>query len=173
MQFVELAIVARLWRRGRDFIKQALRTALDIVCELGLAELGEVMVFDIHPVHEGGAGAREHVARVAVALGQLQDPQRLVHMLCGLDADVVAMQRLANRSAEAVNAGQGVQSEPDHQHHEQQADVADPRAQRGRAHDSLSASSALSPPTTSTSKSVAAVSNRLVTSPLSRRRHNG
>ena len=62
VQLVELAIVARCWRRGGDFVEQPPPALLDIVRQLGLAELGEVVVLDVHPVHEIGAGVGDRVA---------------------------------------------------------------------------------------------------------------
>ena len=173
MQLIKLAVVARARRRGGNFIEQPAGAALYVVRQLGLAGFGEVMVLDIHPVHEVGADPGKRVARTTVALGQLQDPQVLIHMVGGFDADVVAMQRIANRVAEPENARQSIRPEPDHQDDQHEADVADALAQRRSAHRCLSGSSAPSLPTTSTSKSVAAPSSRLVTSPLSQRRHNG
>ncbi len=170
VQLGEFAIVISAGRRRGDIGEQLVAALSDIGGEFGLADFSEVVILDVVPLQKIVPRARQNVFALAVVLRHLQRVERGVHVLRGLDADVVAIERRADCAAKRVDSRQRVESQQNDQRQHQQRAVADSALQRRCVHRESSRSSVA---TISTSRSVASATSRATTSPLSNRRHRG
>jgi hypothetical protein len=83
---------------------------------LGLTDLGEIMILDVHPVLQIGPHVRQNVFGLPVSLRQLEIEKRRVNVLRDFDAHVVAVECLADGATQAVDPRQGISSEEQNQH---------------------------------------------------------
>jgi len=100
LEIFELLIVTTARRRSRELREQALPVVAEIVREFGLTDLGEGMVFHIHPVHELLASIRKQRMRIALQLCHLKPMKRHLHVPPGKDTAVVAPQYRPYRSTQ-------------------------------------------------------------------------
>src|SRR3984957_14315159 len=89
--------------RGCEFREETLGMVLKIVREFGFADLGEGLVFHVHPVHEFVARIRQKWMRITLQLRHLEPMQRHLHVPAGEDTDVVSLQYRAYPSAQPGN----------------------------------------------------------------------